>query len=55
MFIPLKDGISNPDYERSLLGTDVPTIIGALNFGWYESIFLSDMAVKVTVLRKLSG
>ncbi|KEP46929.1 von willebrand factor type A domain protein, partial [Rhizoctonia solani 123E] len=46
-FIPLKDGVWDPDYERSLLGADVPAIIDALSLGWYESLFQSYMATKV--------
>ncbi|KAG8713462.1 hypothetical protein FRC11_012069, partial [Ceratobasidium sp. 423] len=45
-FIPLKDGVWDPDYERSLLGADVPAIIDALSLGWYESLFQSYMAKK---------
>ncbi|EUC60521.1 root hair defective 3 GTP-binding protein, partial [Rhizoctonia solani AG-3 Rhs1AP] len=45
-FIPLKDGVWDPDYERSLLGADVPAIIDALSLGWYESLFQSYMATK---------
>ncbi|CAE6410576.1 unnamed protein product [Rhizoctonia solani] len=45
-FIPLKDGIWDPEYERSLLGADVPTIINSLSIGWYESLFQSYMATK---------
>ncbi|KAG8733017.1 hypothetical protein FRC11_009235 [Ceratobasidium sp. 423] len=45
-FIPLKDGVWNPDYERSLLGEDVPAMIDVLSLGWYESIFQSYMAKK---------
>ncbi|CAE6448596.1 unnamed protein product, partial [Rhizoctonia solani] len=32
-FIPLKDGVWDPDYERSLLGADVPAIVDALSLG----------------------
>ncbi|KAF8690053.1 hypothetical protein RHS03_09010, partial [Rhizoctonia solani] len=45
-FIPLKDGVWDPDYERSLLGADVPAIVDALSLGWYESLFQSYMAKK---------
>ncbi|KAJ1300985.1 hypothetical protein OPQ81_003409 [Rhizoctonia solani] len=45
-FIPLKDGVWDPDYERSLLGADVPAIIDALSLGWYESLLQSYMAMK---------
>ncbi|CAE6431445.1 unnamed protein product [Rhizoctonia solani] len=43
-FIPLKDGVWDPGYERSLLGADVPAIINSLSIGWYESVFQSYMA-----------
>ncbi|KAG8756609.1 hypothetical protein FRC11_005176, partial [Ceratobasidium sp. 423] len=46
-FIPLKDGVWDLDYERSLLGADIPAIIDALSLGWYESLFQSYMATKV--------
>ncbi|QRW25765.1 GTP-binding protein [Rhizoctonia solani] len=45
-FIPLKDGVCDPEYERSLLGADVPAIIDSLSIGWYESLFQSYMANK---------
>ncbi|KAF8607193.1 hypothetical protein BDV93DRAFT_303052 [Ceratobasidium sp. AG-I] len=45
-FIPLRDGVWEPEYERSLLGADVPAIIDALSLGWYESLFQSYMATK---------
>ncbi|KAG9125289.1 Vacuolar protein sorting-associated protein 13A [Ceratobasidium sp. 392] len=48
-FIPLKDGVWDPAYERSLLGADVPAIIDALSLGWYESLFQSYMATKACV------
>ncbi|QRW13378.1 E3 ubiquitin-protein ligase TRIP12 [Ceratobasidium sp. AG-Ba] len=46
-FIPLKDGVWDPAYERTLLGADVPAIIDALSLGWYESLFQSYMATKL--------
>ncbi|QRV98718.1 E3 ubiquitin-protein ligase TRIP12 [Ceratobasidium sp. AG-Ba] len=46
-FIPLKDGVWDPSYERTLLGADVPAIIDALSLGWYESLFQSYMATKL--------
>ncbi|KAG9090108.1 Vacuolar protein sorting-associated protein 13A [Ceratobasidium sp. 370] len=49
-FIPLKDGVWDPAYERSLLGADVPAIIDALSLGWYESLFQSYMATKASGL-----
>ncbi|EUC60523.1 guanylate-binding protein, amino-terminal domain protein, partial [Rhizoctonia solani AG-3 Rhs1AP] len=45
-FIPLKDGVWDPEYERSLLGADVPTIVDALSLGWYESLLQSYMMTK---------
>ncbi|KDN33971.1 hypothetical protein RSAG8_12942, partial [Rhizoctonia solani AG-8 WAC10335] len=45
-FIPLKDGVLNPAFERKLLGADVSTIINTLSVGWYESLFRSYMATK---------
>ncbi|CAE6502261.1 unnamed protein product, partial [Rhizoctonia solani] len=32
-FIPLKDGVWDPEYERSLLGADVAAIVDALSLG----------------------
>ncbi|KAG8738572.1 hypothetical protein FRC10_006677 [Ceratobasidium sp. 414] len=49
-FIPLKDGVWDPAYERSLLGADVPAIIDALSLGWYESLFQSYMATKASYI-----
>ena len=46
-FIPLKDGVSSAELERSLLGAEVGRIVDSLSFGWYESIFQSYMASKV--------
>ncbi|KAH8094847.1 hypothetical protein BXZ70DRAFT_339404 [Cristinia sonorae] len=45
-FVPLKDGISSPELERTLLGATVGQIVDNLTFGWYESIFESYMASK---------
>jgi len=47
-FIPLKDGITSADWEKSLLGAEVSNIVDNLSFGWYESIFQSYMAAKVS-------
>lgn len=33
-FIPLKDGISSTELERSLLGADVSTIVDSVTLGW---------------------
>ncbi len=49
-FIPLKDGVSSSQLERSLLGATVDQIIDRLSFGWYESIFQSYMASKVRIV-----
>ncbi|KAG8749810.1 hypothetical protein FRC11_011015, partial [Ceratobasidium sp. 423] len=45
-FIPLKDGVWDPEYERSLLGADIPAIVGTLSLGWYEPLLQSYMATK---------
>ncbi|KAG8903436.1 hypothetical protein FRB99_003285 [Tulasnella sp. 403] len=45
-FVPLKDGILDPELERQLLGAEVANIIDAISVGWYESIFSSYMATK---------
>lgn len=46
-FIPLKDGVSSAELEKSLLGAEVGRIVDSLSFGWYESIFQSYMASQV--------
>lgn len=46
-FIPLKDGVSSAEFEKSLLGAEVGRIVDNLSFGWYESILRSYMADKV--------
>lgn len=46
-FIPLKDGISSAEFEKTLLGAEVGRIVDNLSFGWYESILRSYMADKV--------
>jgi len=50
-FIPLKDGVYSPELEKSLLGAEVTKIVDSLSFGWYESIFQSYMASKVTSIQ----
>ncbi|KIM24947.1 hypothetical protein M408DRAFT_331430 [Serendipita vermifera MAFF 305830] len=45
-FNPLKDGMTSPEFEKSLLGANVIQIAQALSFGWYESIFASYLAKK---------
>ncbi|KAJ1300986.1 hypothetical protein OPQ81_003410 [Rhizoctonia solani] len=54
-FIPLKDGVWDPEHERSLLGADVPAIINSLSIGWYESLFQSYMATKPVRVVSLMG
>jgi hypothetical protein len=46
-FIPLKDGVVSPQFEKSLLGAEVNRIVDSLSLGWYESIFQSYWASKV--------
>lgn len=46
-FIPLKDGITSSELEKSLLGADVSKIVESLSLGWFESIFQSYSATKV--------
>ncbi|KIP12766.1 hypothetical protein PHLGIDRAFT_113364 [Phlebiopsis gigantea 11061_1 CR5-6] len=45
-FVPLKDGVHSPEFERTLLGATVEQVTDRLSFGWYESIFASYMANK---------
>ncbi|KIM92371.1 hypothetical protein PILCRDRAFT_417 [Piloderma croceum F 1598] len=45
-FIPLKDGVSSAELEKSLLGAEVGRIVDSLSFGWYESLFQSYMVSK---------
>jgi hypothetical protein len=47
-FVPLKDGVTSAELERSLLGAKVEQIVDRLSFGWYESVFQSYMANKVS-------
>jgi len=47
-FIPLKDGLTSAEMQRSLLGAEVGGIVDALSFGWYESIFASYMSRRVS-------
>jgi len=49
-FIPLKDGVYSPELEKSLLGAEVTKIVDSLSFGWYESLFQSYMASKVSLV-----
>jgi hypothetical protein len=52
-FVPLADGVLSAELERSLLGAEVNKIVDKLSFGWYESIFKSYMASKVSTKRPL--
>ena len=54
-FIPLKDGLWTPEYERELLGADVGQIVDALSLGWYESLFQSYMVSKARYHRHLES
>jgi hypothetical protein len=38
-FVPLKDGVISPQWEKSLLGAEINNIVDSLSLGWYESIF----------------
>lgn len=49
-FMPLKDGVISPEWEKELLGAEVGKIVDNLSLGWYESIFQSSRLV-----RKLSS
>jgi len=53
-FIPLKDGVSSSELEKSLLGAEVGAIIDILSLGWYESIFQSYMSQRVNITAYLS-
>lgn len=48
-FVPLKDGVVSAQLERSLLGAEVNKIVDSLSLGWYESIFQSYWASKVSI------
>jgi len=52
-FIPLKDGVSSAELEKSLLGAEVGRIVDSLSFGWYESLFQSYMVSKVISIDNL--
>jgi hypothetical protein len=47
-FVPLKDGVMSAQLEISLLGAEVNRIVDSLSIGWYESIFQSYWASKVS-------
>jgi hypothetical protein len=54
-FIPLKDGVWAPEAEKALLGAEMGRIVDTLSFGWYESIFQSYMAMKVSTTHQVYG
>ncbi|KAG8730280.1 hypothetical protein FRC11_007096, partial [Ceratobasidium sp. 423] len=45
-FMPLKDGVWDPEYESRLVGATIAEVNESLSLGWYESIFRSYMAKK---------
>ncbi|CAE7065773.1 unnamed protein product, partial [Rhizoctonia solani] len=45
-FMPLKDGVWDPDYECSMVGATIAEVNDSLSLGRYESIFQSYMAKK---------
>lgn len=45
-FMPLKDGVISPEWEKELLGAEVGKIVDNLSLGWYESIFQSSRLVR---------
>ncbi|KAH7325389.1 hypothetical protein B0J17DRAFT_581807, partial [Rhizoctonia solani] len=45
-FIPLRDGIWDPEYERRLVGATISEVIDSLSLGWYESLLQTYMASK---------
>ncbi len=47
-FVPLKDGVMSAQLETTLLGAEVNRIVDSLSIGWYESIFQSYWASKVS-------
>ena len=53
-FVPLKDGVLSAQLEISLLGAEVNRIVDSLSIGWYESIFQSYWASKVSLLFRRS-
>ncbi|KEP50719.1 von willebrand factor type A domain protein [Rhizoctonia solani 123E] len=46
-FLPLKDGVWDPDYESSLVGATITEVKDTVSLGWYESIFRTYMAKKL--------
>ena len=54
-FVPLKDGVLSAQLEISLLGAEVNRIVDSLSIGWYESIFQSYWASKVSSLYRRSS
>ncbi|CUA71759.1 Cadherin-23 [Rhizoctonia solani] len=45
-FMPLKDGVWDPEYESGLVGLTIDEASESLSFGWYESLLRSYMAKK---------
>ncbi|CAE6459507.1 unnamed protein product [Rhizoctonia solani] len=45
-FMPLKDGVWDPEHERKLVGATISELIDSLSLGWYESLLQSYMATK---------
>ncbi|CAE6525461.1 unnamed protein product, partial [Rhizoctonia solani] len=45
-FIPLRNGIWDPEYERGLVGATTSEVIDSLSLGWYESLLRTYMASK---------
>ncbi|CAE6489587.1 unnamed protein product [Rhizoctonia solani] len=55
-FLPLKDGVWDPDYESNLVGATIAEVKDTLSLGWYESIFRTYMAKKaIRACGKLNG
>ena len=54
-FVPLKDGVLSAQLEISLLGAEVNRIVDSLSIGWYESIFQSYWASKVSTRTRSPG
>ncbi|KAG8690805.1 hypothetical protein FRC11_009018, partial [Ceratobasidium sp. 423] len=48
-FLPLKDGVWDPDYESNLVGATIAEVKDTLSLGWYESIFRTYMAKKASM------
>lgn len=46
-FIPIKNGIWNPEASAKVTGRKLDEVVDTLSFGWYESLFQSYKAQKV--------